>query len=198
MCLGHRSCVTAQWRSGSLRRRARGLASPESFLSRRHALFQLFEPVLDYNDLVRTLVFIRGFQHQEAPPIGRHVIVGKGAMGSAATGPRTEPAAWPPKTPAAVSRLQPSCGFPPGKTTRGRPGSTPVRSLLPSRSATCRPAPDTVAHTPPTAPIHSTRMPASVRRGRSQVTFRRTGSSGTAALSGRRPPPSRCQARSTG
>jgi hypothetical protein len=56
-------------------------SEPESFLSRRHALFQLFEPVLDYNDLVRLLVFIHGFQHQEAPPIGRHVIVGKGQWG---------------------------------------------------------------------------------------------------------------------
>ena len=198
MCPRHRSHVTAQWRSGSLRRRARGLASPESFLSRRHALFQLFEPVLDYNDLVRDpgLHPRLSASGSAAHRATRHSW--EGAMGSAATGPRTEPAAWPPKTPAAVSRLQPSCGFPPGKTTRGRPGSTPVRSLLPSRSATCRPAPDTVAHTPPAAPIHSTRMPASVRRGRSQVTFRRTGSSGTAALSGRRPPPSRCQARSTG
>jgi hypothetical protein len=48
-------------------------SEPESFLSRRHALFQLFEPVLDYNDLVRVLVFIHCFQHQEAQPIGRHV-----------------------------------------------------------------------------------------------------------------------------
>ena len=94
-----------------------------------------------------------------------------------------------------MSRPRTSSGSPSDRSTPGHSYSRPVRARLPSRSAISRPAPGTVAHRSPGAPIHPMCTPANARPAKIAAQSRSTVFAGTAAASGRQAPGSRCRTR---